>query len=198
MKMEGICMKGKTRLPFALFAIASLIFLSIGLPTVGEEENEEEGCTVSGQVIVTGTLKPIREAVVILYNIDDLPQDPRDPRIPEWEIPEMGGNTYVTITNGEGYYEFVGIPAGTYLLIVIHGSAIKGDYHRTHIEVCYFVIPMKIGVSVWLDVTTTGIYYTSFEIEDGDSIVINVPIDPIHFQKSKYIGYPILIDVPNP
>lgn len=161
-------MKQRGRLLFALFAAASLLFLSVVTPTMGEGRlEEEEGCTVGGHVYVVETEKPIRETPVIIHKISDTDRD-----VEKAEI-----NTFITVTNGEGYYEFVDIPAGEYYLVVAYGSDFEwgrndrvcmGTYH----------------VHIWVDVDIAGMYHTEFEVEDGESIVVDAPIEPIHFHES--------------
>lgn len=163
-------MKNKHRIMFAFIMAVSLIILSVATPTVGEEKTEEEeGCSVSGLVYVAGTEKPIREAAIIIHRIIDSPED----------MKETERRNYITVTNGEGYYEFIGIQAGKYNLVVVYGSNIEWDWGNSP----YVCMGTFGSIYAWIDVNTAGIYHTSFEVEDGESIVINIPIDPKNFYK---------------
>jgi hypothetical protein len=192
-------MKSKFRVLFTLFATALLILLLFAPPTVGGEKTEggeKEGGTVSGQVYVAETEKPVRTAGVVIHRIRDSPQD----------TTEAERSTFMTVTNGEGYYEFVNIPSGRYFLVVVYGFEVDGGYSRPSMpEVCYCVIPVvPVTASAWVDITTAGIYYTDFEVEDGGSIVVDAPIEPGHFDNNfqrptlpTTFG-PIAIDLPSP
>ena len=167
-------MKSEFKFLFALFATVTLLFISVATPGLGEEETEEEeeGCNVSGHVYVADSGKPMREAAVIIHRIGGLNQE---------------GN-YITVTNGEGYYEFAGIPAGEYYLVVAYGSDFEWGWSD-------MVCMGTYAYHAWVDVNIAGIHNTNFEVGDGESIKVDAPIEPTQFYRghSNSFGPPPII-----
>jgi hypothetical protein len=159
-------------------AIVALLIISCSFPAIGDDQEEPVGASVSGYVYDSMNEKPVRDALVIIHMIG----------IDE----DLAENTYFSITNGMGFYEFPRIPAGDYRILVFAPGYSDFYWELIRGPVCGIV-----AVPPYYDDLPPNYYYTlvcsyemglysaycdQFDVDDGQALPMDLYIEPeVHY-----------------